>query len=179
MTQSTTNSPIRISSNNIVGLEMESFGVVRDGALISTQQQIDFYDKSLYWHQDGPSTNLKHNVLPESFPQPTPSAAYFVTEKWDLIHNIPCKIAEIGEDYIIMDCVIRTEPIELQLRKFQKIDFENAKELRQGDMMLIRIMKRPGKSVITIETAKNMHYDRYFIISDEELDDISAGNLFV
>lgn len=77
-------------------------------------------------------------------------------EYWSFSENIMSRILEVGYDYVILECMVDEEQRVIQNRRFERVLFENAVPLKQYQVVLLQIFKRPGEFKVKISNGEKL-----------------------
>lgn len=121
--------------------------------------------------------NITEGVLAEINAQMSPSPSkeafkdYFISSfgneftNWRNIENISSKIIEIGEEQIIVECLIDKETLHYQRRSLNKSLFKYIEDLSPGKLILIRVYEYPPETKFRIEDGTGIINDSDFQIT--------------
>ena len=90
-----------------------------------------------------------------------------VEERWDIINYYPARIVEIKESFVFLDCVVDRESSQIELWKFKREIIGDSCDLKEGNIILITYLQRPGKITYTFQNANNLHYGHYFSLEGD------------
>ena len=64
------------------------------------------------------------------------------------------QILDVGEDSILVDCLIDRDSKKFQRRRFDRLPFDNAVDLTVGSFMFIRVLTKPGSKIFEFSSTK-------------------------